>query len=239
MRINEVITEDLSRRGFLKGAGAAGVAAAMPIAANASQEPVKQIQQRCDQIFDTVKKTSSSLLASKLSQDPQLEQKISAYNNIINSFRVVVKPDAIIFGKGPAYVSRETGYRVITLDSEVWDGASTEALAWAIAHEFGHCIDHNVFHATTNNPSQREQWADNIANSICKAMGITKSNALSVAYKNMRSTYDKENDPNYSRNTLQRLNDPGNHPTIHQRIQQAKKQGIELSKSQSNLPNTA
>ena len=230
--------EEIDRRGFLRGLGAAAVAGAAG-GAIAGQEPIKQLQQRCNQIFDSVRKTSSDLMATRLqnSSDRQkAAQWIDGFNNIISSFNVVVKPDMIVFGKGPAYVAQDSGYRVITLDSEVWDQAPAEALTWAIAHEYGHCLDQNVFHATAKNPSQREQWADNIANTICKAMGITKSNALSVAYRNMRNTYDKENDPAYSRNTLQRMSDPGNHPTVYQRIQQAKRQGIELSKAQQQGP---
>lgn len=209
MRFYE-ISEDITRRQFLGGLAALGVAAATgyyPILKNFWAEKSSELKARCNTILANIKKAFLEI-------SPQNNKKVFDYLNTITVNVEPVKYFPHPFS-GSAYVMKWSN-NVINIDITVFNTAPDNVLYWVIAHEFGHTID---FKNQTG--AQREIFADHVANKICKHLGIVSAPVFKwmLNQQQYQETLSRDQAPFWD-----------THPTLRNRIKAAKEQGVDLSK---------
>jgi hypothetical protein len=177
--------------------------------------PDPQFQSRCEAILEKIATVAEA-----------------RYQPIIRSSSVRITSDSGDVDK--AYSSPTD--RVVVIDQEEFAGAPVGVLIWLLAHELGHIVMSHS--ATQGSASQRQELdADQFANQIVLKLGITKVPVFSWLGRRKNQLGQTELE---RKQALER--DPANtdffknqsHPTTDQRIRQAGKLDLELSKANTD-----
>lgn len=226
MRAFEFVTEDMSRRGFLKALGAGAAMAAAPGISKAGEyiglddlqkdpdtlvnvwEPrLQNLQSRCNQMLAKLIRASGSW-AKKL-QDVTIE----VHSN-------------------EQYIQADTDNRSISIDLTVFWDAPDDILAFAIGHELGHIA---LAHTTPYNQQtpaksrQQELDADDFGVMLAKSLGYNKASIF-------RFMHAKKGE--YELYNLMTKQPHSTHPTYQQRMNRAQQKGYQLSRGGIQQMNT-
>jgi Zn-dependent protease with chaperone function len=220
MRVYEVITE-IDRRGFLRGAGAAAIAAAAPNLAKAGEY----------QSLDTIKKdptTWNTRLNELQQRSTAMLSKLAkaagpAWAKKLEGTQINVQSNA-------QYIQADAENRDISIDVSVFWDAPDDVLAFAIGHELGHIALGHLGDAPTPAQSRKDEMdADDFAVKLCKLLGYNKAGLFKFLHAK-KSDYDYFNLISSQANST--------HPSYTQRLQQAKQKGFQLSKGGVQQLNT-
>jgi len=228
MRINEILTEAIDRRGFLKGLGGAAAMAAMPNLAKAGDyQPIEKLSKDPEALvnvwaprLDELTARANKMLA-RLSRaaGPQWAKSIEG-----TDIGVVSNED---------YAQSSPEDRQIRIDLTVFWDADDATLAFVIAHELGHIAlaHYGGYDNQANTPEERRKHAagyrqqeldaDSFAIRLAKLLGYNKAEVFKFMHK------QKEQ---YAYLELLTKNPNSTHPTFQQRIQKARQDGFQLSK---------
>jgi len=211
MRINEVINEDLSRRGFLRGLGAAAVTGTGATAAKAGQyksadelnkDPnqiqkiwkprMAELQVRCQNILDSFIQTSSVDKPDFAKTIENIKIKLTLGDNTFHQGNVA-RAD---YGPRPGTqgVPKGVPYGQIILETTVFWDAPNDTLAFILGHECGHIIMLHKLYGS-NNPRNNEQEADMIGAFLAQKIGYNRANVFKFLF-NVKAEQIKNNSPN-------------------------------------------
>ena len=191
MRATEFIVEDISRRGFLKGVGAAAVAGSAGIAgagqyksmADLNKNPA-QLQQVWKPRVDELKSRCYKILKSFIDVSAQ---SAPDYVKTLQSIQIQVTLGDSQFRQGKPIESRMTyntkkGQFVGLTSSEIfleatvfWD-APDSSLAFILGHECGHIIMQHFANPASKTGKDAEYEADLIGAFLAKKIGYSKAN---------------------------------------------------------------
>lgn len=226
MRAREFITE-IGRRDILKGlAGAAGAAALGSIASTAQAgEYMDHDKLIKDPNLETVwiprmqqlqQRCTSMLTRLMRTAGPAWAQQLAG-----SSIRVE---------SNKQHIQADPEGRSISIDLTVFWDAPEDVLAFAVGHELGHIALGHV--GTPNSPEESrrdESDADQFGVKLCKALGYNKAGVFKFLYAK-KGEIEK----------LNRLTSQPNstHPSVTQRMNQARQQGFQLSRGGVQQMNT-
>jgi hypothetical protein len=228
-RIKKDVAEDINRRGFLKGMGAAALAGG----ANAGQyqssseispEQIQQIwkprmaelQIRCQKILNSFVQTCSSSKPDFAKVIRNIKIKLTLGDNTFHQGNVA-RAD---YGPRPGTqgVPKDVPYGQIILETTVFWDAPNDTLAFMLGHECGHII---MLHGLngSNNPRNNEEEADMIGAFLAQKIGYNRANFFKFLF-NAKAEQIRNGSPN----------DP--HPEPIDRVRMLKqKADFELSKN--------
>jgi hypothetical protein len=228
MRINEILTEAIDRRGFLKGLGGAAAVAAMPNLAKAgdyqpleklTKDPEALVNVWAPRLDELTARANKMLARLARAAGPQWAKSIEG-----TDIGVVSNED---------YAQSSPEDRQIRIDLTVFWDADDATLAFVIAHELGHiALGHfGGYDKEAASPEERRKHAagyrqqeldaDSFAVRLAKVLGYNKAEVFKFMHK------QKEQ---YAYLELLTKNPNSTHPTFQQRIQKAKQDGFQLSK---------
>jgi predicted nucleotidyltransferase len=212
--IGSELDEDITRRGFLKGAGAAAITGlSTPPTAGGQFVPKKDIDATNSRDSWNIKqaafqKRSAEILEKLISVSGQWKQKIANVKmfTTLGEFQNVGGARVI---NGQPYVKLET---------TVLHDAPDSTLAWIIGHELGHHA-----YAHTKDARENEDDADAFGSWLCQQLGINQASFFKFLY-GKKAEFLRNTDPNSI------------YPHPAERVKQLQKSlGFELSKAPSYI----
>jgi len=224
------IEEDISRRGFLKGMGAAAVTGG----ANAGQfTPIEKLNNNSQTIQNTWKPRATELEVRCYKILDLFKNTIRDSNpewaNVIDNIKMKItigdsrfQGAMADYGNRPGThgVPKGVPYGQIILDTTVFWDAPNNILAWILGHEAGHIIQ---LHDASDNTSwqkkrDNEHEADIIGAALAKKIGYNKAEFYKFFF-NQRIDFIKNADPTHF------------HPEPKERAKVLKQHDFELSKN--------
>jgi len=199
MKIHEVITEDLSRRGFLRGLGAAVAGGANAGQYQSSKElSPEQIQQIWKPRMVELEARCYQILKSFVQAQPE-------YKQVIEKIKINTTLGDSVFHQGNAANSR-TSSRVVNgkpvgipagqigLETTVFWDAPNDTLAFILGHECGHIIMNHGF-SPASKARDNEQEADMIGASLAKKIGYNRADFFKFLF-NAKAEQLRNGSPN-------------------------------------------
>ena len=127
--------------------------------------------------------------------------------------------------------------RTVVVDQEEFAGAPVEVLIWLLAHEVAHVVMNHAEEVTPQQSQQQEQAADDYATRLTLKLGITKVPVFTWLMRRKdqlgRTALDRRREAEQDPALTDFWKDQA-HPTVNQRQQRARQQGMELSKANTD-----
>jgi hypothetical protein len=209
MKITDVVKEDISRRGFLKGAGAAAMAGAAGGAGAGQYKSIDTLNKDPDSIqkiwvprMSDLESRCYNILKSFIGA---VSQSNPEYARVIQLIKVKISLGDKIFHQGNAANAQgtaqisPTGQKsfhsgTITLEATVFWDAPDDTLAFILGHECGHLVMLHGF-SPASNARDNEMEADLIGASLAKNIGYNRARFFQFLF-NLRADRLRNGSPN-------------------------------------------
>lgn len=223
----ETLSEDMSRRDFLKGAAGVAASTIIPQVAQAGQY----------QSFDKITANKEEFNRIWVPRFIELQDRAEATFKRLaqavkpRNFAAKLNGIQIKITSNENHITASPENRTINIDLTVFWDAPEATLAFVIAHEIGHFIlDHQEYDQITPEQSRREELdADRFAVNLCKSLGYNKAQVFKFIHQ-------QEEEYRYYNTLSKSLNNA--HPSFDERIQDARRKGFQLSRGGIQQLNT-
>jgi Zn-dependent protease with chaperone function len=124
---------------------------------------------------------------------------------------------------------------VVVVDAYEFKNAPDNTLMWMIGHELGHIVMMHSSGQTPQGSQQQELDADRYINQLMKNLGVNRAEAFRWMGQRRDQIQKLEKNQRFERDpSNQGIMQNHSHPTMDQRIRQARDQGFELSQSNTD-----
>jgi hypothetical protein len=209
MKITDVVNEDITRRGFLQGAGAAAMAGAAGGAGAGQYKSIDTLNKDPDSIqkiwvprMSDLESRCYNILKSFIGA---VSQSNPEYARVIQLIKVKISLGDKIFHQGNAANAQgtaqisPTGQKsfhsgTITLEATVFWDAPDDTLAFILGHECGHLVMLHGF-SPASSARDNEMEADLIGASLAKNIGYNRARFFQFLF-NLRADRLRNGSPN-------------------------------------------
>ena len=124
---------------------------------------------------------------------------------------------------------------VVVVDAYEFKNAPDNTLMWMIGHELGHIVMMHSSGQTPQGSQQQELDADRYINQLMKNLGVNRAEAFKWMGQRRDQIQRLEQNQRFERDPAnQDIMQNHTHPTMDQRIQQARDQGFDLSQTNTD-----
>ena len=162
----------------------------------------------------------------------RIAQAAGTYDSqIINRVQVWVTSDP----KATSTMFSSPRDLVVVVDAYEFKNAPDNTLMWLIGHELGHIVMMHTSGQTPQASQQQELDADTYINQLLKKLGVNRAEAFAWMGQRRDQIQRLEQNKRFERDPANRATMQNHsHPSMDQRIRQAKDQGFDLSQTNTD-----